>query len=93
MWIATVNASVNVNVEGEWGGGQGKLHEARRKSHKESVRAQEEVSHQGLHVQQVDEKVKWVRRVAEDGGRYRYRRRRSVMVVVVIAAATGGGRN
>ena len=73
--------------------GQSKLHEAgREQGHKESVRAQEEGSHQGLHVQQGDVKVKWVRRVAEDGGRYRYRRWRSVMMVVVMAA-TGGGRN
>ena len=39
----------------------------------------------------MDGKVKWVRRVAEDGGRYRYRRWRSVMVVVVMAAAEGIG--
>ena len=54
-----MNVNVNVNVEGERGGGQGKLHEAgREQGHKESVRAQEEGSHQGLHVQQVHAKMK-----------------------------------
>ena len=39
--------------------GQSKLHEAgREQGHKESVRAQEEGSHQGLHVQQVHAKMK-----------------------------------
>ena len=53
-----MNATVNVNVNVE---GQSKLHEAgREQGHKESVRAQEEVSHQGLHVQQVHAKMKWM---------------------------------
>ena len=81
---------MNVNVNGE--GAKVSCTKRDGKSHKESVRAQEEGSHQGLHVQQVHAKMK-MKWMAEDGGRYRYRRGRSVTVVVAVMAATEGGRN